>query len=259
MLGERTAFPYIFYNTMNRFAINLIIVLLSCLLVGCKKDVYDIDMIYIAGGTYMMGCDDETADPDEQPVHSVTVKDFYIGKYEITQEQWKTVMRHDPAYHRALKYPVEDVSWDDCQKFIQKLNSITGKNYRLPTEEEWEYVASISYKNIKKEDLTSYAWCRGSYGERTRKNITSQKVGSLKPDIWGIYDIIGNVNEWCSNSYDSLSYQNGFSQESDEKVFKGGCFANEENYLRPTNRNHIDRHTRHYTLGLRLAMDANIQ
>ena len=73
----------------------------------------------------------------------------------------------------------------------------------------------------------------------------------------GIYDIIGNVNEWCSDSYDSLSYLNGFSKESDEKVFRGGCFANEKKYLRPTNRNHIDRHTNHFTLGLRLAMDAN--
>jgi formylglycine-generating enzyme required for sulfatase activity len=240
---------------MNKLVAHLLIVHLCFLLVGCKN-VLDIDMIYVPGGSFLMGSNEAEADSDESPIHIVHVKDFYIGKYEVSQELWKAVMMRDPSRNRGLDFPVENVSWDDCQKFIEKLNRITGKKYRLPTEEEWEYVASKSYKKIKDEDITSYAWCRKSFGKATRDNITSQKIGSLKADSLGIYDLIGNVNEWCSNSYDSLSYLNGFSQENDEKVFRGGCFANEAKHLRPTNRNHINRYTRHYTLGFRLAMDA---
>ncbi len=242
---------------MKKILANLFIGLTCAILVGCKHDVYNIGMVYISGGNFLMGSEEIDADPDERPIHSVYVKDFYLAKYEVSQELWKAVMIHNPSRHRGLDYPVENVSWDDCQKFIEKLNNITGKNYRLPTEEEWEYAVSLSCKTINKANITSYVWCRASVGKQTRTNITSHKVGSLKSDYLGLYDIIGNINEWCSNSYDSLSYIKGFSNENDEKVFRGGCFANEEKYLRPTNRNHINRHTRHYTLGLRLAMDAS--
>lgn len=230
-------------------------------LVGCKHGVYDIDMVYIPSGDFLMGSDAVDADPDERPIHSVHVKDFYIGKYEVTQELWKTVMGRNPSQHRGPKFPVENVSWDDCQKFINKLNGLTGLKYRLPSETEWEYVASMYCKQTEGVDIKSYAWYLGSFEDQRfnqrRSNIFTQEVGSLKFDCMGIYDIIGNVNEWCSDSYDSLSYLHGVYLESDEKVFRGGCFANEERFLRPTNRNHIDRHTNHFTLGLRLAMDAN--
>ncbi len=239
-------------NNTNTF---LIIVAFCFALLSCKHKVYDVDMVYIPSGDFLMGSEDVDADLDERPIHSVHVKEFYLGKYEVTQKLWKAVMVYDPAYHRGLDYPVECVSWDDCQKFIKKLNQITGKNYRLPTEAEWEYVASMSYKKMEKEKFTSYVWCLKSVEKPSRNNITSHKVGSLKSDCWGIYDLIGNVNEWCADSYNSLAYQNNCQQESDIKVFKGGCFANEEKFLRPANRNHINRYTRHYTLGLRLAMD----
>lgn len=255
-MGRVLLSPILFLEyTMNKIFANIIIILLCILIAGCRTNVYDIDMIYINGGSFHMGSDDVEADSDEQPVHPVEVKDFYLSKYEVTQRLWKAVMIHNPSHNRGLDFPVENVSWDDCQKFIEKLNRITGKSYRLPTEEEWEYAASISYKNISKENITTYAWCRKSIEQQTRTNITSHKVGSLKSDSLGLCDIVGNVNEWCANSYDSLSYINGFSQESDEKVFRGGCFANEDIFLRITNRNHINRHTRHYTLGFRLAMD----
>lgn len=240
---------------MNKLLANFFIAQLCIIILGCKN-AYDIDMVYISGGSYLMGSEEINADSDERPIHAVNVNDFYIGRYEVTQKQWKAVMGHDPSHHRGLDYPVENVSWDDCQKYIEKLNKITGKNYRLPTEEEWEYVASQSYKKIAKEAISSYVWWRGSFKVQTPYKMTSQKVGSLKSDDYGLYDIIGNVNEWCYDSYDSLSYLNGFPCETDEKVFRGGCFANDENYLSPTNRNHINRYTRHYTLGLRLAMDA---
>lgn len=240
---------------MNKIKALFIIGLFAFISVGCKKNLYHIDMVYISGGDYLMGSDDVNADPDESPVHSVHVNDFYLGKYEVTQIQWQNVMTRNPSYHRGLKYPVENVSWDDCQLFIEKLNRKTGKKYRLPTEAEWEYVASMPYNKIKQPKIKSYAWYLGSFGKEEH-DVSSQKVGSLKSNKLGIYDLIGNVNEWCQDSYDSLAYINGYSRESDEKVFKGGCFANEEKFLRPANRNHVDRYTRHYTLGLRLAMDA---
>ena len=240
---------------MKKNILYILIVQLCFVHSGCRHNVYEIDMVHIPGGDFLMGSVDSDADPDEAPVHPVYVNDFYIGKYEVTQRQWKAVMSHDPAYHRGLDYPVECVSWEDCQKFIRKLNAITGLTYRLPTEEEWEYVASISYKNMDKRNITSYAWCLKSVEKLSRTNIISHEVGSLKPDVWGIYDIIGNVNEWCSNSYDSLSYQKGFSSESDEKVFRGGCFGNVDKFLKPTNRNHADKYTRHYSFGFRLARD----
>ncbi len=205
----------------------------------------------------MMGSEetDADADPDERPIHSVHVNSFYMGKYEVTQKLWTAVMGSNPSQHRGPYLPVENVSWDDCQKFIEKLNSLTGMNYRLPTEAEWEYVATMYSKKTKGVDVKLYAWYLGSFGNQLRY-ASSQKVGSLKFDSLDIYDIIGNVNEWCSDSYDSLSYSHGCTVESNEKVFKGGCFANQENFLRPRNRNHIDRYTRHFTLGFRLAMDA---
>lgn len=217
-----------------------------------------IEMVYISGGNFMMGCEDEDADSDESPIHSVYVKDFYLGKYEVTQALWKSVMGSDPSRHRGGQFPIENVSWDDCQKFIEKLNAKTGQSYRLPTEAEWEYVASMYLNCSDSADMNAYAWYFGSFDNNMR-SATSQKVGSLKPDSLGIYDMLGNVNEWCADSYDSLSYANGFSQESDDKVFRGGCFGNYMKYLRPTNRNHINRHTRHCTLGLRLAMDATTE
>lgn len=233
------------------------IALLCSLLVGCNRQVPDVDMVFIPGGEFLMGSEDVDADPDEAPIHSVYVNDFYIGKYEVTQKQWYAVMGRNLSQNRGDKLPVTNVSWDDCQKFIKKLNEITGKNYRLPTEAEWEYVASMYCKKAEGVDIKNYAWYLGSFEYTRKSNVYSQEVGSLPFDSMGIYDIIGNVNEWCYDSYDSLSYSKGFSQESDEKVFRGGCFANQENFLRPTNRNHIDRHTKHFTLGLRLAMDAN--
>lgn len=245
-------------NEMKRFFVYQFLILFLIALDSCKTDIYDIEMVHVTGGSFQMGSDAIEADIDEQPIHTVNVKDFYLSKYEVTQGLWKAVMGHNPSYHKGFHRPVENVSWDDCQKFIEKLNRITGLSYRLPTEEEWEYAACASADNIREQNIASFAWCIDSFGSQKRRAST-QNVGMLEPNSLGIYDLIGNVNEWCSNSYDSLSYKNGFSRESEEKVFRGGCFANEMKFLRPANRNHINRYTRHYTLGFRLAMDETIQ
>lgn len=243
---------------MKRFFVYPFLILFLIALDSCKTDIYDIEMVHVTGGSFQMGSDAIEADIDEQPIHTVTVKDFYLSKYEVTQGLWKAVMGHNPSYHKGLNRPVENVSWDDCQKFINKLNSITGLHYRLPTEKEWEYAVGDFWYNIDRKDIVSYAWYIESFGDNKRR-ASSQNVGSLKPNQLGIYDLIGNINEWCSDSYDSLAYKNGFSTDTEEKVFRGGCFANEMKFLRPTNRNHINKYTRHYTLGFRLAMDDTIQ
>lgn len=229
---------------------------LCFILLGCKNDIYDIEMVHISGGDFLMGSEEADADPDEHPIHTVHVENFYIGKYEVTQELWQAVMGRNHSQHRGKNHPVTNVSWDECQRFIERLNKATGLRYRLPTEAEWEYVASMYCQKTKGVDIKSYAWYLGSFEPQRCSNIYPQEVGLLKFDSMGIYDIIGNVNEWCADSYDSLSYSNGYSQESYEKVFRGGCFANQEHFLRHTNRNHVGKHTKHFTLGLRLAMDA---
>ena len=232
-----------------------IIVLLILVGAGCKKNVLDIEMVYISGGMFLMGSEQEEADQDERPIHEVYVRDFYLGKYEVTQAQWKAVMMRNPSYKRHPNLPVESVSWDECQQFINRLNKLTGKQYRLPTEEEWEYVAYRGFQSVQQNEMPLYAWCKDSYEEQTRTNLVSHKVGMLRPNKLGIYDQIGNVHEWCANSYDSLSYIHGITHDNDEKVFRGGCFLSENKYIRLANRNHTHRDTRHYTLWLRLAMD----
>ena len=160
-----------------------------------------IEMVFVKGGTFMMGATPEQgsdAGDGEKPVHSVTVSDFYIGKYEVTQAQWKAVMGKNPSHYKGENRPVERVSWYDIQKFIEKLNAKTGKRYRLPTEAEWEYAArggnqSKGYKYSGSNDIGSVAWYTNNSGDRTHP------VGQKQPNELGLYDMTGNVWEWCSD------------------------------------------------------------
>lgn len=159
-------------------------------------------MVYIEGGSFQMGSEDVEADDDEVPVHEVQIKNFYIGKYEITQAQWKNIMGKNPSYFRGDDFPVECVSWEDVQRFIKRLNAKTGKHYRLPTEAEWEYAAkggnlSKNYKYSGSDTLQEIAW----YIENS--DSLSHICGNKQPNELGIHDMCGNVHEWCSNRYDS--------------------------------------------------------
>ena len=165
------------------------------------------EMVFVKGGTFTMGATAEQgsdAGDGEKPVHSVTVSNFYIGKYEVTQAQWEAVMGKNPSRYKGDNRPVENVSWNDVQKFIKKLNAKTGKKYRLPTEAEWEYAArggnqSKGYKYSGSNNRDEVAWYTNNSGKQTHP------VGQKQPNELGLYDMSGNVWEWCSDWYGSYS------------------------------------------------------
>ena len=152
------------------------------------------NLVYVAGGTFQMGSN--VGDYDEKPVHSVTLSDYYIGQTEVTQELWQAVMGSNPSDFKGAKNPVNNVSWNDCQEFIIKLNRLTGGRFRLPTEAEWEYAArggnkSRGYIFSGSDYLGSVAWYEDNSGDEVHP------IGSKSANELGLYDMSGNVFEWC--------------------------------------------------------------
>ncbi|MGM9869953.1 MAG: formylglycine-generating enzyme family protein [Sodaliphilus sp.] len=186
------------------------------------------EMVEVRGGTFTMGATSEQgsdAYSDGKPTHQVTLSSYYIGKTEVTQALWQAVMGSNPSYFKGSNLPVEKVSWDDCQTFIRKLNALTGKNFRLPTEAEWEFAArggnnSRGYKYSGSNTLSNVAW----YTDNS--DGTTHPVGSKSPNELGIYDMSGNVWEWCSDywgSYSSSSQYNPTGPGSgSDRVGRGG-------------------------------------
>ena len=182
-------------------------------------------MVFVEGGTFNMG---HAYERYEKPVHSVTLSSYSIGKYPVTQELWEEVMGTNPSNFKGARKPVEQVSWDDCQDFIRKLNSLTGQNFRLPTEAEWEFAArggnsSRGYKYSGSDAIDNVAWYRGNSGSITHN------VGTKSPNELGIYDMSGNVYEWCSDwygNYISSSQTNPKGPSSGcMRVIRGGCWG----------------------------------
>jgi len=206
-------------------------------------------MIFVQGGTFTMGCTDEQVrycENDENPPHQVTVSSFYIGKYEVTQEQWRAIMGNSPAHFRGSNLPVENVSLREIKKFIRKLNKKTGKKYRLPTEAEWEFAArggihSKGYLFSGSNNIDNVAW----YDKNS--NHKTHTVGTKAPNELGIYDMNGNVFELCSNRIFDYSHR----PPQYERRSKGGCW-NFVPYIRGFL---ITSHFRDGRFGFRLALD----
>ena len=218
------------------------------------------EMVRVEGGTFRMGAtveqEDEALD-GEKPVHSVTLSGYYIGKTEVTQVLWQAVMGSNPSSFKGADLPVECVSWEDCQKFIQKLNSLTGRNFRLPTEAEWEFACrggnnSRGYKYSGSNNLGSVAWYEDNSGGKTHP------VGTKAPNELGIFDMSGNVWEWCSDWYaDYTSYSQTDPtgpRSGSGRVDRGGSWCDGAWCCRSSFRDGDDPTNRSCRLGLRLAL-----
>ena len=158
------------------------------------------EFVRVSPGTFILGATSEMKNPygNEKPTHIVTLtNDYYIGKTEVTQALWQAIMDGNPSYFKSDNLPVESVSWNDCQEFIDKLNHIIGKNFRMPTEAEWEYAArggnkSRGYQYSGSNNLSDVAWYDGD---------KTHPVETKQPNELGIYDMSGNVREWCQDWY----------------------------------------------------------
>ncbi|MCF8367323.1 MAG: formylglycine-generating enzyme family protein [Bacteroidales bacterium] len=193
-----------------------------------------------------MGCPRKHSDcdDDEKPTHQVTLSDFYMGKYEVTQKQWAEIMGSNPSYFKNCdNCPVETVSWNDVQEFIKKLNQLTGKNYRLPTEAEWEYAArggalassTPSPKYAGSNNIDDVAWYNNKLGK-------THPVGEKIRTILGLYDLSGNVMEWCNDWYGDYSRKSQIDPTGPPsglyRVVRGGSWYSSANSCEVCNRNY---------------------
>ena len=228
-------------------------------------------MVAVEGGSFMMGSPDDDPDAggiysDEKPQHRVKLSNFSIGQTEVTQALWKVVMGDNPSSHKGYKKPVEWVSWDKCQTFISKLNALTGRTFRLPTEAEWEYAArggknSKGYKYAGSNDIDEVAWNINNSEE------TTHIVGTKKPNELGLYDMSGNVWEWCQDWYDWTYYRNSpeinpcnttevtSDDEADHQhIHRGGSISYIVKDLRNAMRGDFKNEPSLYLKGLRLVI-----
>ena len=187
-------------------------------------------MVAVEGGTFQMGSDDSDAYSYEKPVHQVSLSSYSIGQTEVTQELWEAVMGSNPSSFKGLSLPVDEVSWNDCQTFITKLNTLTGQQFRLPTEAEWVFAArggvkSQGYKYSGSNMIDNVAWYTDNSSSKPHEVATKQ------PNELGIYDMSGNVYEWCqdwwsSSYYTSLDINNPVGPDTGSfRIYRGGYWG----------------------------------
>lgn len=253
------------------------------ILTGCKDNKKDknvsvtvngvsFDMIKVEAGTFDMGTSDSLAATlsskgyGEVPRHTVTIsKDYYMAKFPVTQKLWKAVMNATPtegdqwADNLGLgdNKPAYYISWEDCQQFITKLNELTGKSFRLPTEAEWEYAAiggdnTHHYLYAGSNEVTNVCWCSGYMG--------CENVGGKAPNELDIYDMSGNIQEWCADIYNENYYSNSPSvdpkgaERGPKRTIRGGCWNSQPSACRVSARGSASSSLRSSIIGMRLCM-----
>ena len=222
--------------------------------------VTGIEFVFVPDGCYQMGSSSGAS--DEKPVHEVCVDGFWMGKYEVTQGQWEKVMGNNPSdFKKGDNYPVEQVSWDDAKGFIGKLNSLNNGQFkfRLPTEAEWEYACRSGGKPEKDawgNDVDSIAWYGNNSGSSTHP------VGTKAPNALGIYDMSGNVWEWCEDIYSENAYSKHqrnnpiYTSGGSSRVLRGGSWIDSPRFVRCADRDWFDPGSRYGSLGFRLVRPA---
>lgn len=230
----------------------------------------DLEMVYVEGGTFEMGSKEKDAFDFEKPVHLVKLSSYYMAKYPVTQALWGAVLGegNNPSFFKGDRRPVEQVSWKDTQTFIEKLNGKTGKKYRLPTEAEWEYAARGGKKGRNKDflyaggnKLKEVGWCgENSYQE-------TKVVCILRPNILGLFDMCGNVREWCHDYFSFDYYKECYTKDSIENplgpsigithVIRGGGWDNYARYCRCTYRINWPSKDGNKDVGFRLVLPIN--
>ena len=236
-------------------------------------DALATDMILVNGETFPMGAlwTDTNAYDNEQPQHNVTLSDFYICKYEVTQELWEAVMGGNPTYNndgwtevkgKGAKYPAYRISWNNCDTFIQRLNDKTGLKFRMPTEAEWEFAAkggniTNGYTYAGSNILGDVAWYKDNSNDKTHE------VMQKSPNELGLYDMSGNVEEWCSDWYDRTYYRDNIDNVNPQgpatgtyRVHRGGNYDSEANSCRVLRRDYVHPRIFYTNYGLRLALSA---
>jgi formylglycine-generating enzyme required for sulfatase activity len=219
-----------------------------------------LDVVRIPAGTFTMGDDDEYE--QERPAHEVAIsRDFYLGAHEVTQEQWLVVMGTDPSGHEGSNLPVETVSWDDAVAFTKTLSDRLGRVVRLPTEAEWEYAcrAGSTTKYCFGDDpagLGDYGWSFAN------SSGAAQPVGGKRPNAWGLYDMHGNVWEWCSDWYDEGYYKQSPSVDptgpdsGESRVLRGGGYLLRDTSVRSAVRGNHPPEMSFKDLGLRIVVES---
>ncbi|MCQ2288578.1 MAG: bifunctional serine/threonine-protein kinase/formylglycine-generating enzyme family protein [Muribaculaceae bacterium] len=226
-------------------------------------------MIGVQGGTFTMGTTPEQQNPfqDEKPAHQVTLSDYYIGETQVTQKLWKAVMGSNPSVFEGENLPVEGVSWNKCQEFVKKLNEMTGEKFRLPTEAEWEFAArggikSQGYRYSGSNNLDEVAWYDDNSGEFKwlgfKDTRQTQPVATKKPNELGLYDMSGNVYEWCQDRYGKYSDKSQSNPTGpatgSSRVYRGGCWYSKTDFCHLSFRNACEPNVYSPSLGLRLAL-----
>lgn len=250
----------------------LIPLLLTCAVIGTlvfivkpvpiPVKMLEEDMVHIDGGTFEMGATEnqkEVAFKDEYDPHKVSVADFYLCKHEVTQDLWEVVMGYNNSKHPGDSMPIENVTYNECLEFIKKLNKMTGKKYRLPTEEEWEYAArggkySTDLRYAGSNNVDEVAWYAMNSGQSTHK------VCLKVPNELGLYDMSGNVLEWCTTIYSKEGYTvSDSSKQKDDDivriVMRGGSVLSDSDRVRVSYRQYFELGMKGSGVGLRLVRE----